>query len=320
MPDAELDTDYIRVTLARPVPVRGQGRLIILKTYRDAKSYASDSAGLVFDRPLGIKRDKIVLPAGYELTGCTIPSQVLTEADGRIAISFMHAGAGEAALVLHAAKDAQTRVSPHTLSGEKSWEAPFGGLPERERLSERAHQDRDIVYFLQQPETHAFSLYHEYTESRPGINAYANVVREGSKASNPSAYVVDTGEQLPTRFMTGAEMQATKVNVGEEVEGKAEVVVIPFAAVKAGESLRLRISETYTAPTSYRMDGDELVFDRSLARTRNAVVLPSGWYVTASAEPATVTQMADGRVRLDFWADGPEAADVLLRARKRVSQ
>lgn len=320
MPDAELDTDYIRVTLARPVPVRGQGRLIILKTYRDAKSYASDSAGLVFDRPLGIKRDKIVLPAGYELTGCTIPSQVLTEADGRIAISFMHAGAGEAALVLHAAKDAQTRVSPHTLSGEKSWEAPFGGLPERERLSERAHQDRDIVYFLQQPETHAFSLYHDYTESRPGINAYANVVREGSKASNPSAYVVDTGEQLPTRFMTGAEMQAPKVNVGEEVEGKAEVVVIPFAAVKAGESLRLRISETYTAPTSYRMDGDELVFDRSLARTRNAVVLPSGWYVTASAEPATVTQMADGRVRLDFWADGPEAADVLLRARKRVSQ
>jgi hypothetical protein len=68
------------------------------------------------------------------------------------------------------------------------------------------------------------------------------------------------------------------------------------------------------------MDGDELSFDRSLDRPRNAVVLPTGWYVTASTELTRVTQMVDGRVQLDFWADGPEAADVLLKARKRVSR
>jgi hypothetical protein len=320
MPKADLDTDYIKVTLARPVPEHGQGRLIIIKTYKDAKSYYADRAGIVFNRPLGIKRNKIVLPAGYELTGCTVPSQILTEPDGRIAVSFMYAASGEAPLVLHAVQDAQAKALPHALGREQSWESPFKGLPERERLSERAHQDRDIVYFLQQPETHSFSLYHDYTESRPGINAYANVVREGSKASNPSAYVVDTGEQLPTKAMTGAQMKAAKVNAGETVEDRADVVVIPFAAVKAGESLRLRISETYTAPVSYRMDGDELVFDRSLGRPRNAVVLPSGWYVTASAEPATVRQMEDGRVRLDFWDDSPEATDVLLKAQRRVSR
>ena len=28
----------------------------------------------------------------------------------------------------------------------------------RERLTERAHQTREIVYFLQQPETHSFDL------------------------------------------------------------------------------------------------------------------------------------------------------------------
>ena len=320
MAKADLDTDYIKVTLARPVPQRGQGRLIIIKTYKDAKSYHTDGAGIVFNRPLGIQRNKIVLPPGYELTGCTVPSQILTETDGRISVSFMHAGAGEAPLVLHAVKDAQVSASPHALTGEKSWESPFQGLPERERLSERAHQDRDIVYLLQQPETHSFSLYHDYTESRTGINGYANVVREGSKASNPSAYTIDTGEQLPTRLMTGAEMKAAKLNVGEDVDDGASVVVIPFDAVKAGESRRLRISETYTAPKSYRIDGDELVFDRSLGRPRNAVVLPSGWYVTASAEPATVMQMEDGRVRLDFWAAGPEPANVLLKARKRVSR
>jgi hypothetical protein len=318
MPKADLDTDYIKVTLARAVPEHGQGRVIIIKTYKDPKSYFTDGKSIVFNRPLGIRRNKIVLPAGYELTSLSVPSQILTEPDGRIAIAFMHAGAGEAPLVLKAVKDAQMAVVPHPAGAAKSWESPYQGLSERSRLSERAHQDRDIVYFLQQPETHAFSLYHDYTESRPGINAYANVVREGSKASGPSAYVVDTGEKLPTKVMSGAEMIAAKVNAGEEVDPKSTVVVIPFAAIAPGESLRLRIAETYTAPVSYKLDGDELFFERSLGRPRNAVVLPSGWYITASAEPATVSQMEDGRVRLDYWADGPEAANVLLKARRRV--
>src|SRR5580693_2286233 len=86
-------TDYIKVTLARPVPEHGQGRVVILKTYKDAKSYYMDGATLVFNRPLGVKRNKVVLPAGYELVGCTVASQILTERDGRISISFMHAGA-----------------------------------------------------------------------------------------------------------------------------------------------------------------------------------------------------------------------------------
>jgi hypothetical protein len=323
MARADEGTDYIKVTLARPVPENGQGRVVIVKTYKDAKSYYTDGKTIVFNRPLGIKRNKVVLPAGYEVVGLTVASQIRTEKDGRIAVSFMHAGAGEAPLVLRAVKDAQTGAAamPKELTREKSWEAPFAGETERARLGERAYQDRDIVYFLQQPETHAFSLYHDYTETRPGINGYANVVRTGSVASNPSAYVLDTGEKLKTQEMSGAEMVASKINAGETVDPKDRVVVIPFpAGVKAGETLRLRIAETYTAPVSYRLEGEELVFDRSLGRPRNAVVLPSGWYCTESAEPATVTQLPDGRVRLDFWDDRPEAADVLLKAKRRVSE
>ncbi|HSY68222.1 MAG TPA: hypothetical protein VK813_06260, partial [Edaphobacter sp.] len=144
-------------------------------------------------------------------------------------------------------------------------------------------------------------------------------VRTGSVASNPSAYVLDTGEKLKTQEMSGAEMIASKIKTGETVDPKDRVVVIPFPAVKQGETLRLRIAETYTAPVSYKLDGDEFVFDRSLGRPRNAVVLPSGWYCTESAEPATVSQLPDGRVRLDYWDDRPEAADVLLKAKRRVS-
>jgi hypothetical protein len=320
MPDADLATNYIKVALARPVPEHGLGRVLIVKTYQDAKSYYLDGKTLVFNRPLGIKRNKVVLPAGYEVVGLTVPSQILTEKDGRIAISFLHPGEGEAPLVLRAIKDAQvgTAALPKVSTTQRSWESPFVGEPEQDRLSERAHQDRDIVYFLQQPETHAFSLYHDYTESRVGVNGYANVVREGSVASHPSASILDTGEQLKTLEMSGAEMTASKINVGEAVAPTARVVVIPFAALQTGQTLRLRIAETYTAPVSYKLDDEELVFDRSLGRPRNAVVLPSGWYCTFSAEPATLSQLPDGRVRLDYWDERPEAVDVLIKARRRV--
>ena len=98
MPEADPATEYIRVTLAAPVPPHGEARLLILKTYKDAKSYYLDGRTLVFDRPLGVKRNKIVLPPGYEVTGLTVPAQIRTEPDGRIAVSFLHAGAGEAPL------------------------------------------------------------------------------------------------------------------------------------------------------------------------------------------------------------------------------
>jgi hypothetical protein len=322
MPDADLSGSYIKVQLARPVPPDGQGRILIVKTYKDAKSYYREGDAIVFNRGLGIKRNSVVLPKGYELVGCNVPSQVLLESDGRLAISFLNGGPAEAPLILRAKPGAQTGPSaaPHSLTQARSWEAPFSGETEKERLAERAHQDRDIVYFLQQPETHAFSLYHDYTESRPGVDKYLNVVREGSTVSDPSAYVLDTGEKLATRLMSGADLAAAKIDAEEPVKPATQVVLISFPAVKKGQSVRLRISETYTAPASYHLDGDELVFDRSLGRPRNAVVLPAGWYLTASSIPATVTQLTDGRIRLDFWNGRPDSIDILMKARRRIVQ
>jgi hypothetical protein len=133
MPDAELATHYIKVTLARPVPEHGQGRVLIVKTYKDPKSYYRDGKAIVFTRPLGVKRNKVVLPPGYEVIGLTVPSQILTEQDGRIAISFLHAGSGEAPLVLRAAEGAQVGAAaqPHPFSMQRSWESPFVGETEQ---------------------------------------------------------------------------------------------------------------------------------------------------------------------------------------------
>jgi hypothetical protein len=319
MKGEDTSVDYIKVYLQRPVPTGGQARLLILKTYKDPKSYYREGNAIVFNRSLGIPRNSVVLPAGYELVSCNVPSQVLTELDGRISVSFMNGSGMAAPLIVRGKVGAQSGVKAHRRvpGSAKSWESPFEGETEEERLSERAHEDREIVYFLQQPDTHAFRLYHDYTESRPGVDKYFNVVRTGSKVSDPSAYVLDTGEKLPTKIMSGAELAAEKIDAGEPVDAAAQVVVIPFSPVKPGQNVRIRISETYAAPASYRLEGDELIFDRSLGRPRNAVVLPDEWYLTASSIPAKVTQMEDGRIRLDFWNGRPDAVDILIKARRR---
>ncbi len=315
--DADPESDYIRVQLARPVPADGgQARIRIIKTYKDAKSYRREGDAIVFDRPLGIRRNAVVLPSGYRLTECNVPSQVLEDSDARTRISFMHQAPGQAALVLKAMPGAVTK--PHSLTDARSWEAPpTQGPTERERLSERAHQDRDIIYFLKEPETHAFSLSHDYTESREGTDKYLNVVRTGSKVSEPSGKILDTGEAMKVEVLTGAKMKEAKIDAGDEkVAPDQQVVVFRFPAVKKGQSFRLRMSETYAAPECYRVEGDELVFDRSFGRPRNSVVLPRGWYLTALSIPGVARQTPDGLTRIDFVNGRPDTISVLLKAKK----
>src|SRR5260221_480667 len=319
--DADAAATYFEVQLARPIAAEGQARIRIVKTYRDGGSYSMNGDTLIFSRPIGIGRGAIVLPAGYRLTDCNIPAQVVTEAaDGRVRVSFMHQGPAGGRFVIRAARGAQTgdAAKPRPLTGARSWEPPPSqGPADRARLADRAHQDRDIVYFLQQPDTHAFTLYHDYTESREGIGQYLNVVRTGSTVSSPSGKLLDTGEALRVDVLTGSQMKTAGVDPGgERVEPNQQVVVFRFPAVTRGRSVRLRMYETYTAPESYHADGDELVFDRSLGRPRNAVVLPRGWYLTALSIPGVVRQTDDGLTRIDFVNGRPDSIDVLIKAKR----
>ncbi len=84
------DAQFLRVKLLKPVPKGAETRIRIYKTYTDAPSYHESAGGFVFDRPLGIKRNVVVLPQGYELVGSASPGIVSTGADGRVRISFVN--------------------------------------------------------------------------------------------------------------------------------------------------------------------------------------------------------------------------------------
>jgi hypothetical protein len=313
-PAADLDTEWLKVYLARPVPKGGEGRVLIDKTYKDAKSYYRDGDAIVFDRSLGIRRNAVVLPAGYRLISCNVPSQVMATPDGRVMITFLNTSAAAAPLVIRAGPG----LAPFTpkIPTTPGAQSTITLASQASRLSDRAHQDREIVYFPNDPSTHSFNLYHDYTESRPGVAHYFNVVRAGSSVANPSAVLLDTGEALKVETISGAELKNRGLDPGEPVGSTTQIVVISFPAVKQGQSVRLRITETYTDANRYTLDGDELVWDRAFGRPRNSVVLPAGWTVVASSTPGMISQDADGRQRLYFENNRNDEIQVLIRARK----
>jgi hypothetical protein len=248
----------------------------------------------------------------------------VVEPDGRTKVSFLNRGPSgvpyevRARLLPPRSADAVTPAQ----QAPRGSGADSGG-PDRSvarvdyQFSERAFQDREIVYFLQQPETHSFRLYHDYTESRPGTDKYLNVVRAGSRATNPSAKILDSGEDLLVETLRGEEITEKGIDIGSPITPETEVVVIWFDPVGEGESVRLRIEETYTDPNRYVLNGDELVWDRSFGRPSNTVLLPDGWYLTANSIPAVIDLSEDGRVRLHYVNDRPGNIDVFIKGRRR---
>ena len=70
-------------------------------------------------------------------------------------------------------------------------------------MNERAYQDREILYELQSPGSHAFRITHDYTARKSGEQYYFNVVRAGSHVSDPESIDLDTGENLKCETISG---------------------------------------------------------------------------------------------------------------------
>src|SRR5258706_14699691 len=151
-------------------------------------------------------------------------------------------------------------------------------------LSERAYQDREILYELQAPESHAFRITHDYTVRKVGEKYYFNVVRAGSHVTDPASIDLDTGEKLKWEIISGKQATERKLPITDPIKDDSEIVVTHLArALETGTTNRIRLMETYADPKSYYLDGDEMVWDRTFGRLRNTVVLPPGWYLTGLA-------------------------------------
>jgi hypothetical protein len=185
--------------------------------------------------------------------------------------------------------------------------------------TERASQDREILYELLAPETHAFRITHDYTARKAGEQYYFNVVRAGSHVTDPESIDLDSGAKLKWEVLTGKQVKERKLPLSN-VEDDSEVVITYLAhALATGETNRIRLKETYTDLKSYYTEGEEIVWDRTFGRLRNTVVLPQGWYLTGLVSPATIQTLPDGRVSVYVVNPRNDDVRVYLRARKRPS-
>jgi hypothetical protein len=181
----------------------------------------------------------------------------------------------------------------------------------------RAEQDREIHYWLLEPDSHQFRISHDFTVSKPGQKYVHSFVRKGSVVTKSVVIDLNTGKQLETYNVTGKSVNA--LGYYPEPTDPESVVVQGNLdhALAEGESVRVRVIETYTDPVGYRIGSGELVWDRTLGRPYNDVALPAGWMLTSVSVPAIVSLDAEGRVLCRFTNPRNDEIHVVLKARKR---
>jgi hypothetical protein len=181
----------------------------------------------------------------------------------------------------------------------------------------RAEEDREITYWLLDPDTHQFRISHDFNVSRPGQRFVHNFVRTGSTASGAAFFDLDTGLALATTHARGREVNA--LSYYPDRSGDDDLVLQGELArpLADGESVRVRVVETYTDAERYGVKDGELIWDRTLGRPRNTVVLPAGWKLTSVSVPAVISLDAEGRLSCRFVNPRNDELHVVLKARKR---
>jgi hypothetical protein len=184
----------------------------------------------------------------------------------------------------------------------------------------RAEQDREIHYWLLDPDTHQFRISHDFTVDKKGQKYVHSFVRKGSVVTKSIVIDLNTGKELETYNVTGKSVNALGYY---PTPTDPESVVVQGNldhALAEGESVRVRVIETYTDPVGYQLRDGELVWDRTLGRPYNDVALPEGWMLTSTSVPAIVSLDPEGRILCRYTNPRNDEVHVVLKARRRKSK
>jgi hypothetical protein len=193
-----------------------------------------------------------------------------------------------------------------------------GGLPASAQTAfHRAEQDRVITYWLLAPESGQFKISHDFTVTRPGQRSVHSFVRKGSTVTQAVVVDLDTGQTLKTANVAGKDVNALGYYPEPAPDDSVVVQAELSHPVADGESARVRVIETYTDTERYFVKDGELVWDRTLGRPWNLVVLPAGWMLSSVSIPAVVSLDQEGRVACRFVNPRNDEVHVVLKARRR---
>jgi hypothetical protein len=245
------DVHAIHAKLPIPVPAGGIGRVLIYKTYKDPRTYMMNGDDIVWVRSLSGYRLGVLLPKGFAFISSNVAAQVATTSDGRLKLAFANPSGQSNPVTIHARKTTATFV-------------PTAG-------EDMFFDDVKTIYDLGTPESHTITIDQSYSDYRRGANA-----------------TLDQLSYLPLEHLKVVDLDTAKT-LPTAKAGSATTVALDVPITTDKQSAHLRVTGTLTDP-GYTLEGNDLVFSRTLKGLRNTVLLPAGWEVSAVSQSATIGQ------------------------------
>src|SRR4051812_14296927 len=245
------ETHAVHAKLPIPVPAGGVGRVLIYKTYKDARTYMMNKEDIVWVRSLSGYRLGVLLPKGFAFISSNVAGQMSTTSDGRLKLAFANPSGQSNPVTIHARRTTAT-FTPTT--GEDMF-----------------FDDIKTIYDLGAPESHQMTVDQSYSD-----------YRKGAKAALDSLSYLPMQDLKVTDLDTAKPLTVTKA-------GSMASVALDVPITNEQQSAHLRLVGTVTDP-SYTIEKGDLVFSRTMKGLRNTVLLPAGWEVAAVSQSGTVGQ------------------------------
>src|SRR5215471_17718223 len=176
---------------------------------------------------------------------------------------------------------------PLCMAAQQGNTNPDGSLRPARALSRLFTQDPYTEYALLEPGSQQFRIRYLPEQNVAGSKELVNATRGGSEGSGVEVYDPRTGKPLKFTY----EQQPN------DPESHAIRATLAMPVPEGGIG-RVLIYKTYKDPRTYMMNGEELVWVRSLAGYRLGVILPKGFAFVSSDVAAQVTTTADGRLKI----------------------
>lgn len=249
----------IHAKLTNPVPAGGIGRVLIYKTYKDARTYqyypeanapfGIQPGDISWVRSLSGYRLGVILPKGYSLLSSSIAAQMSTLPDGRLELHFANPSGLSNPFTIHARKT-NTKFAP----------TPY---------TDMFLDDVKTLYDLGDPAAHVINVEQTYSDARMGKELPLDLL---SYAPLTTATVIDLDTAKPLNTVT---------------KGKSVMVRLDEPIVNDKQSAHLKVTGPLTDKT-YATNNGVLHFDREMRGLRNTILLPAGWEISSVSQSGTM--------------------------------
>ena len=169
-------------------------------------------------------------------------------------------------------------------------------------------QEAYTLYQILEPGSESFRIKFLPEVARVGATELVNATRGGSEGGDIQVYDPRTGKPL----------QFTYTADPNNPDTHSIHATLPMPVPEGGIG-RVLIYKTYKDPRTYRMNGEDIVWVRSLSGYRLGVELPKGFAFLSSNVAAQLSTTADGRLHLAFANPSGQSNPVTIYGRKTTA-